>query len=53
MMTPRSGLLTAALAALYLPLASPVLAQDTDATTAAILMGGAAAAQTVTPELPW
>ena len=31
MMTPRSGLLTAALAALYLPLASPVLAQDTDA----------------------
>jgi hypothetical protein len=29
MMTQRSGLLTAALAALYLPFASPVLAQDT------------------------
>ena len=31
MMTPRSGLLTAALAALYLPFASPVLAQEADA----------------------
>ncbi len=30
-MTQRSGLLTAALAALYLPIAAPVLAQDAGA----------------------
>jgi hypothetical protein len=37
-------------------MAEPIIKKSSliaDATTAAILMGGAAAAQTVTPELPW